>query len=258
MATHYKLIASYKNKYNFLEEQELDFLFEKGATLEEIDSITCRYPSSEYLLHLLDIDGVVSGKNHLSIRYKHKNQYKYIHPIFDIPELLEILSSLQEKHDFQDGHPVTYKVVNRNNPFFQEKLKEFYQFIDVDSDYFFSEIYGDNKPKRLVYLVNSYLNEKNSSFDSLEDEYAWRNLKEKIELEFSRYKTFRGYLIYVDRYKNKMPNQLETETVLKKENYSLPVSEEFYDEKEEFLSEEEIMGAVPEGTSWHHAPRKII
>ena len=255
MATHYKLTASYKNNYSFFEEQELDTNI---TTLEEIDYITCRYPSCEYLLQLLDNDGIISGKNHLSIRYKSKNQCKYLHPIFNMPELMDIIDNLQERQVYQNGHPMTYKCVNHSSVFFQEKIKEFYQFLDGNPDYFFNEVYGKNKPKRLTYLVNLYFNGKSNNFYSLEDEYAWRDLGQKIELEFSRYKTFRGYLLYVERYKNKFSSQQESEVICKTENYDLPVLEEFDFEKEEFLSEEEIMGAVPEGTKWHHAPRKII
>jgi len=261
MATHYKLVACYKNKYNFINEQELNEFFNHPITsLEEIDRITCRYPDADYLINLLDNDGIISGKNHLSIRYKSKDKNNYLHPIFNIPDLVDAIDDLQVIQTIRDGRPITYKIVSHKNPFYQEKLKEFYSYIDTNPDYFFSEVYGNNIPKRLFHLVKLYTDSKMQVFDTLDDEYEYKDKMKEMELEFSRYKTFRGYLVYTNRLiqNNELLNNHILDTSITTNYTQNNISEpeiDFDDKEEEFLSQEEIDSAVNDGDDWYHGPR---
>lgn len=259
MATHYKLVASYKNKYSFINEQELVELVDHPITsLDEMDKITCRYPDSDYLIKLLDNDGMISGKNYLSIKYKKNGKDCYLHPVFGIPELIDVIDDLQVVQTVRNGRPINYKIVNHKNPFYQEKLREFYDFIDNNPDYFFAEVYGNNFPKRLAHLVKIYTDSKGESFDTLDDEYEFRDKKREMELEFSRYKTFRGYLVYLDKYmkKNNLIDESEINTsIVRNYNENTIVTAEVDFDDDEFLSQEEISSAVDDGDDWYRGPR---
>lgn len=255
MARHYTLTACYKNKYSFINEQELE-IGESITSLEKMDEITCRYVGSGQLIDLLEKDGMVSGKNHLSITYTYNKERHHIPPLFNHPEMLTVIPNLKEVTEFKNNQPITYKIIPHDSYVFQEKLKEFYQLLGDEPALFFSEIYQDKAPKYLENLVYNYYNNKSKNSESLEDVYELQDLKEKIELEFSRYKIFREYLIYIDKYLKDHPNFIQKPI---EENYSnnAKANTYIYDEcDEEFLTSEEIE-EMAKGDDLYHGPRRF-
>lgn len=250
MSRVYKLIASRKEYCQFYEEQELD---ETITKLSEMDYLTCRYPSEEYLISLLTNDGQISGKNHLSIQYSKNKENHYLMPLFDTPQMLEIIPLLKEIKMPIDGHIRNTIIVPHDHPFFQEKLAQLYKFIKESPEYFFDTIYKQNVPKHLKRLALLYHENKDQVFDTLEDAYNYEGIKRNLELEFSRYKTFRGYLIYTAKYLTK--NQVNiTEYIPPKDTFQ---ELEEYD-CEEFLTDEEIANTVAEGDEVYGMQKRLI
>ena len=157
---NYKLIDSIKTKYGFYGERVLN-AGDPYKSLEEIDYITCDYDDMIDFVQELRRDGITIFKNCV---------------------------------------PIKEKILPHDNTFFQSKFEEFKYYLGGEPRMFFAEIYRDNSPGYLETLVYNYYDGKNKEFDSLEDERDWKDLLDKIKLEFSRYKVFRGYLVYMDKY----------------------------------------------------------
>lgn len=252
MARHYKLVASFKNNYGFYNEQELE-LGDAVTTLEEMDYITCRFEDQSQLISLLEKDGLISGKNNLSISYNHNGKKNYLNPLFGYPEMMGIIDNLEEVVSFDNGHQTKYKIVSHKSPLFKQKLEEFYSLLGDEPARFFEEIYKDKAPKYLEKFVYNYYDNKNRPVDTLEDEYELRDLKRKIELEFSRYKTFRGYLIFMDKYMKKHPELSIDE---KTPNTKMEVEDTTDYDDEEFLTKEEIE-EMAKGDDLYHGPKRL-
>ncbi|MBE6147169.1 MAG: hypothetical protein E7168_02415 [Firmicutes bacterium] len=248
MAKKYELVASYYDGRTFKDQTVLEGT---PTILHEIDYITCIYPSVSYFLNLLDKDGTISGKNHLAIRFIKNKEYHYIQPLFNYPEMQDIIPRLQEKNVYLDGQRHYFLGVPVEHPLYKEKLREFYSWVKDSPELFFSIIYGNNYPKKLDRLVSLYLEGRTSSFSKLEDERAYLDNKSLLELEFSRYKTFRGYLIRTNQYKMEHPDKFPA-----LEDTSISYSEkeevvEYDSSDDEFLEPEEIQNAVGEGEVWY-------
>lgn len=258
MARLYRLIASNKNSAGIYNEEVVNQT-DSFRTLEEVDFVTCCYDNQIDFLNMLDCDGIVSNKNYISIQYKHNKENRYLHPLFGYPNMINIINQLKEVTTYVDGHPVKYKIVPHDNPFFKRKLEEFYYYLGDEPRLFFSEVYGDKTPKTLERYVYLYFNDIGKDFYTLDDEYEWRDLKTKIELEFSRYKTFRGYLIYMDRYFKKHPELTRKSFDTNKKADAVELNKLPFDpyEKEEFLTEEEYESVMPNGDEWYHAPKRF-
>ena len=206
----------------------------------------------------LEKDGIISNENWLSISYQHNKKTRYRHLLFGHSAVMNIIDNLQEVTIFKDGIPIKEKIVPHDNQFFQSKFQEFLHYLGKEPRMFFTEVYGDNTPKYLEMLVYNYYDSKGEIFDNLEDERNWNSLFDKIKLEFSKYKTFRGYLIYMDRYFEKHP---EMEREIPKPKVQLSFSEcdyeDYGNETEEFLTEEEYNNATPEGDDWYNGPKRL-
>ena len=258
MARLYRLIASNKANYVFCNEEVIS-ITDPFKSLEEVDFVTCRYNNQFEFLNTLDKDVFISNKDYVSIQYTHNKENKYLHPLFGCPSMINIINQLKEINTYVDGHPVKYKIVPYDNPFFQRKLAEFYYYLGSEPRLFFSEVYGDKTPKELERLVYLYYDGKGKEFYTLEDEYEWKELKNKIELEFSRYKIFRGYLIYMDRYLKKHPELIRKSFEKTNKTAVTEINDLPFDpyEKEEFLTEKEYEQVIPNGDEWYHAPKRF-
>lgn len=255
MARYYRLVASVKSGYGFSNEEVIQ-TEEPFTSLEEIDIITCSYLNQEEFIKSLEYEGWISGKNWISIQYTKQKENRYLHPLFGYPNMKEIIKNLKQVTDTKDGHPITYKIIPHDHPFFQEKLKELYYYLGNEPGEFFSEVFDKNPPKYLEKLVYNYYDMKKKEFDTLEDEYEFKDLSSKIELEFSRYKIFRGYLIYMDRYFKKHPEAVRVNFHEKIEDIPIKKEEETTYDYEEFLTDEELETVVPQGDEWLYGPKK--
>lgn len=255
MAYHYKLIASVHNKMGFYEEYSLEDYMEKTTRLEDIDRITCCYSNMGQLLEKLDQDGIISGKNWLSIAYQKENVTRYLPVLFQHPEMLGVIQELKNYQVSQNGHLIQYRVVDHNHPYFREKFNEFLSLLGEIPEVFFAEIYDEHAPKKLEHYVMNYYQLRGKSFDTLEDEYEYRDLFDQIKLEFSRYSVFREYIIAFDHYLISHPNFLGSDNG-RASFYEKNQSVEEYPDIEEFLTAEEIEKSVFDSDSvWYRAPR---
>lgn len=248
MARYYRLVASVKEENGFRDEEVIQ-TEEPFKSLEEIDMITCTYLHQDEFIRDLEYEGLISGKNWISIQYTRQKENCYVQPLYGYSNMKEIIKSLKQVTDTKDGHPVTYKIVPHNNPFFQEKLTEFYNYLGEEPNKFFSEVFNNHAPKTLEKLVHNYYYIKGKELDSLEDEYELINLSTKIVQEFSNYKVFRTYLIYMDRYFQKHPESVVVHSYEKEEK------ELTYD-YEEFLTDEELETVVDPGDTWLYGPKR--
>lgn len=255
MARNYRLVASVKEKYGFSEEEVIE-TDEPFKSLEEIDIITCSYFSNEDFVRSLECDGWISGKNWISIQYTKQKENCYVNPLYGYPNMVEIIRNLKQVTDTKDGHPITYKIIPHDNPFFQEKLEELYYYLGNEPGEFFLEVFNNNPPKNLESLVYNYYELKEKEFDTLEDEYEVKNLSSKIVQEFSKYKTFRTYLICMDKYFKKHPNAVRVNFHKKIEDIPMEKEEETTYDYEEFLTDEELETVVPQGDAWIYGPKR--
>ena len=184
----YSLIAScYDSTHNcFTDEIEIKLQDGPKNELVKIDSYTCRYTKYE-LLEKLRQKKIIESQDTLSIRYlKSKDsQPIYYNAIFNQSNLTNSIHHLTEKKHLQNPRK-TFLAVRLDDPYFQAEWLELNRLIQQNNLDLIQQKY--NKQKELVFLIERYLE---SFYD--EETAKEQDLKE-IQLEFSRYKTFRGWI----------------------------------------------------------------
>lgn len=184
----YNLVAScYNSSCNcFTDEIEIKLQDGPKNELVRIDSYTTLYTKHEFLEKLRQ-NKIIKNQDTLSIRYlKSKNsQPIYYSTIFDQPNLTNSIHHLTEKKHLQNPRK-TFLAVRLDDPYFQAEWLELNRLIQQNNLDLIQQKY--NKQKELVFLIERYLE---SFYD--EETAKEQDLKE-IQLEFSRYKTFRGWI----------------------------------------------------------------
>ncbi len=184
----YNLVASCYNSNRNCFTDEIEIKLQDGPKNElvRIDSYTTLYTKHEFLEKLRQ-NKIIENQDTLSIRYlKSKNsQPIYYSTIFDQPKLASSIQHLIEKKHSQNPKKI-FLAVRLDDPYFQAEWVELNRLIQQNN---LSQIQQKYKnQKELVFLIERYL-------ESFYDEAAAKeqDLKE-IQLEFSRYKTFRGWV----------------------------------------------------------------
>lgn len=185
----YYLVASYYNlrTSNYEKETIIDSI--EGVnlnTLYNIDSFTSSRTNLS-ILNLIEKEKGKQGLNHLAIMYlKNKNS---------VPIYYRVINNDQKfKECIEESNVSTNKIlgkskktiyINRNNELYRSELKKLLDIINKRDYRLFKEIYPyDND---LSFLVRRYLTTSYDTRDvELEDYY-------QVLVEFSRYKTFRGW-----------------------------------------------------------------
>lgn len=202
----YYLVASHynirKNKY------ENEFVVTLPGidltSIQAIDSFTASYTLSE-LLQLIEQETHRQGLNHLAIKY-YKNKKMDPKPrriIENNPDYAKLAKeSLRKREYYLLGQKYEFYAVNYENLFFLKNLRKVIEMIaNRDSDGF-NELYPyeDN----FKWLVTRFISSSYDTADSEKEDLL------KIKKEFSRYTTFRKFIIAEEKRKEKK-NQINTQ-----------------------------------------------
>lgn len=188
----------------------------KLSSLSKIDSFTSKYSNFD-IFRMIEKELNIKSLNHLAIKCVKSNDLKpvYYRIIGEDKLYNECVSNLEERKVSMLGKTRETLFVKRSNELFKNELFKLLEVINSGSFDGFREIYPiDND---FSFLVRRYLN---TSYDNDLDKERDLNL---ILLEFSRYKTFRGW--FVNNFKKKDTLIKKREVVNnKKENIKKKVS----------------------------------
>lgn len=223
----YYLVASYHIGKEFRDEVVIKSIGEfKLDTLEKIDKFTSSHAEFDIFNMLYNMG--IRGKNKLSIKYYKNKDAKpvYYKAIIDNEEFYDAIRDMRE-----NTYMVLFKkrrtlTINKNNDLFKEKLKILKKDIldkgDIDK---FNKIYPYNND--FSHVVNRYLT---TDYD---DAYIKNNDYQMIINEFSRYKTFRHWIIVMDKLNKVNTNTtnntdivVDTNTKVNKVTLNKKISEE--------------------------------
>jgi len=260
----YYLVASYYNMKKTEYENETIIKSLSGinfTSLSKIDEFTTRHTTSEIIKKIEEEQGK-TGFNHLAILYlKSKNSKPIPYRVIENDKRFNktINTSADETH-YILGKQRNTNYVNRGNELYIEQSNILKNILETKDYEKFLNIYPyDND---FNHLVKRYID---SSYDTEEARITDLNL---ILLEFSRYKTFRGWYSNQLKIKNNInirrPNQVEQVILPKKstkvtvhtteenmaffesrfkektgKSYNEYTTEEYNRDNEEYLSEEE-------------------
>jgi len=161
---------------------------EKLSSLIKIDRFTCKYTRLE-IFSMIEKELGVSGLNNLSIRCNsNSDNFNYLRAIVDDKKFYDCILNVKEDTKTILGKVRSTNFVNRNSFLYKE---EFNKLLAIINDGSFDGYYYTSK-NDLVSLVNMYKQNKASTLEELSDKRRILNL---ISLEFSRYKTFRGWYV---------------------------------------------------------------
>lgn len=185
----YALVASYYNiktkRYENKVEVKVDgYDFSK---LEDIDKFSLGNSKSN-MWNIIRNQNSVDGRNFLSIRYIENNRTDpiYYMVIHDNKDLLSCVNDLALGYGSQGKY--TY-LINNNNLFFQSERKKLVDIIERRDYEMIDTLVG--KRGNLRFLIDRYLS---SDYDFGDQEKKNLDMRD-IFLEFSRYKTFRGWVV---------------------------------------------------------------
>lgn len=197
----YYLVASYYDSFNKSYRNENIIKKLNGinlSSLVEIDKFTSNFEKIK-ILDMIEKELGIMGINHLAIKYFYSNDDNKFYPyrvIYGNELFNECTKSVVKNKVMINNKCRETYFVSSNNKLYRQKMEKLMKLIKGENASFdkFREFYSlDNE---LSFLVKRYIN---SSYDNeLEKE---RDLK-NIILEFSRYKTFRGWIIEQEKKKN--------------------------------------------------------
>lgn len=209
----YYLVGSYYDMYkktysNEIKIKEIDGV--KLSSLVSIDNFTSKYTNLE-VINMIEKELGIKGINHLVVRYSKSNDFAFEHyrVIYKDDMFNSCINSLKENTVNILGKTRKTLFVDRNNELYKNEVKKILEIIknrDIDT---FNKIYPKNNDFSL--LVRRYLN---SSYDNELDKEDDLKL---ILLEFSRYKTFRGWIVEQNKLKE---NSFDRSTNYKNTNSS--------------------------------------
>lgn len=194
----YTLVASsYDPIHNrFFDEVAIKLVGGPQNELVQIDRYTASSSKIEILRELKE-KGLIQDQDTLSIRYLKLKDSKpvYYNVVFDNPNLIHSMENLTEKKYYHDFSKVSLSL-RFDDPYFEMEWKQLKNLIELKKVAEIEEKY--KKLTHLIFLIHRYLN---SFYD--DDLVREQGLKE-IELEFSRYKTFRGWIVEKNKKKKKI------------------------------------------------------
>lgn len=226
----YTLVASKYDRANNHYLNEVQINLEGGPTdkLMQIDAYTASSSRLDLLAELRE-KGLITNQDTLSIRYiKNKNEKAiYFQTIYDNPKFRTSFNSLTKRNYYINGHLEVADALRYDNEYFKEEWTKIKQLIDSENFAEIKRLYP--KENHLKDLISGYL--KSSYDNDLEKE---RELEE-IKKEFSRYKTFRGWVVTTSKNNFKFKSystKLKIQEVKKiKEPISIEAAEEEYEKR---------------------------
>lgn len=199
----YYLVGSYYDMYkktysNEIRIKEIDGV--KLSSLVSIDNFTSRYNRLE-IISKIEKELGIKGINHLVIKYSKNNDLmpEHYRVIYKDDMFNSCVNGLKENTVNILGKTRKTLFVDRNNELYISEVKKILDIIKSGDMDMFSKIYSKNNDFSL--LVRRYLN---SSYDNELDKEEDLKL---ILLEFSRYKTFRGWIVEQNKLKENSFNR---------------------------------------------------
>lgn len=201
----YALVASYYDKWNsrFINEKVIKIEGINLSNLQDIDKFTSSM-SEDILWNRIDLENDVEGLNFLSIRYMEND---YVRPVYDkvIIEneiIYSCCSDLESRYYGGKINKYAY-AIDMGNIYFQKEKKELINLIENREFDTINDLFDNNKnnTKNLKFLIKRYMN-MCDYYENDEQEDKYRDFS-AILSEFSRYKTFRGWIIAKDKLKYK-------------------------------------------------------
>lgn len=206
------------------------------STLQAIDKFTSSHNRFQ-IFQILENELGIQGKKHLAIQYK-KNQNakpEFYRTIDDYPEFVSCTKIDEENQKLEYwafSRKYTSLAVPSNAELFQSEKAKLFNLIEKEN---YEEILKYLHPKSLLSrLIEEYFF---APHDNVEE--ARLELKEIIRKEFSRYKTFRGWIINKiklnQRYFERRPRRRNLNPTLVPKKDIVPRTQTEYEE--EFLKD---------------------
>lgn len=228
----YELVASHYDLYRheYLNEIVIRYPNIDLTNLETIDHFTSRFSEIELFKKISEYNAL-TNQNHLSIRYLKKknmnpNYFKVIYEnsmIYNMSNQVECRMTGSYEHPYANAVPM--------NETFHLEFREIEDILTMKNIQRIIDFFGENHP--LSALAQQYLKCDSYDYEGLEQ------IKQRLKQEFSRYKTFRGWIISKKNPIRKKKNLIiKTESLKKKEKIILKTIEEYEQEFENnFLKE---------------------
>lgn len=268
MAKKYQLIGYDYDRFNrgnkFQNQVVIDILDDKLNNIQDIDRLTASMSRLDFSRAVKEVYGSKSG---FSIRTNDNNGASYYYrTIFDNPDIVETIDSLEERNVKISLGPRTYSLISVRSAFFIEQFSVIEKALENRDVRYLNTIFSPKSD--MGFLLHRFVN---SPYDEVYNSGAF----EEIELVFRNYENFRKFVVGYDkekhqRYNNDM-DELEKAPIIEnkskketKPKIKIPLIEEdieieetysdaFDYEKEEFMDEKELFemsgfdnGAKPE------------
>ncbi len=224
----YYLTAAYYNGKEFINEVAIDHL--KGYSLnslQDIDLFTASHSLQE-IIQILSQDYDIDPRSFVSIkRYKNANATPdYYQAIIYNANYYQAISGMREIVYSISGHKMRTLAVSKDNPFYQSEFLKLDEMLNKKDIASFEKMYPyDNAFSTLVrrYMSDGYDND-------LEKEKDYFLLK----TEFSRYKTFRSWIMVQEKAKKRKNQSVKshksTKTIQDKQSTEAKSIEEYEEE----------------------------
>lgn len=216
----YSLVASYYDQYEktnqkYKNEIEINIPGVDLSTIQAIDFFTSSHTKSE-IFTLLEQTIGLTERNHLAIKYQKRKteDSDYFKVIYNHPDFASCTKDNTSKTYQIDEKYISTKLIQNHNDLFQLEKRKLLQLLEARDVSKFQEYYPYQDD--FSYLVNRYFN---SSYDTEYDNQRDLNL---ILLEFSRYTTFRKWIIAQE--KNKKGFRESSYYSIKKPISSIPTA----------------------------------
>lgn len=197
----YHLVASYYDLYEknpnlkYKNEIEINIPGIDLSTLQAIDSFTASHSKLE-IIDLLNDELGITGRNSLAIKYqKNKTANPVYYKIIENNQEFIPCTKNNNLISYYVGDKFVRTLAVHRTPLFVKELSVLGKIIYEKNLEEFERLYSYPNSD-LYYLVTRFIN---TSYDTPEAEIEDLKL---IEKEFSRYKTFRGWIIAKENKKN--------------------------------------------------------
>lgn len=234
---NYSLVASFYNRKTKKYEREMavKVLGYDFSKLQDIDRFTLGKGNLE-MTSIIKQQNDVGDRNFISIKYIKNSSATpvYYRVINDNRELLSVVNGLVLVDLSQKKYTDS---IDNSNSFFRKEKEKLIRLIE-DRDYDMLDILV-GESGRLRFLIDRYLN---SFYDNSEQDIKIRDLS-NIVLEFSRYKTFRKWIVNNMKYKEGRIKRKSTDLYVKRDKKVSKVKmkeikrEEYVQNRDDILKE---------------------
>ena len=191
----YYLVAAYYDGKNFVNEVQIDGLGEYSLkSLRDIDLFTSSHSLQE-IIHILEKYYDIDPRSSVSVkRYKNVNAtFDYYKAIISNKKYNETILDMQEITYAISGHRMRTLAVFRDSSLFKEEFLKLDYMLKSKDMAKFKEVYPYDNQFSLV--VSRYMS------DAYDNDFEREKDYETIQNEFSRYKTFRSWIVNQDKLK---------------------------------------------------------